>query len=347
MANTSENQQITTVIDRIHEQHETLFNTKVAPEITCNFITKRPYSLIAKLNISSAEWNRNLYAKIPLTEHTIENIQKEYYALQFFFEKFQNQKKYGVIKPLTYYKNPPALVTEEATGSTLSAIFSSKVRIFASKKNSHSLFYLCKEIGKCLSHFQSIWPIPEEIVENTPYHHEDTVSFIHNQLSQCLEKGLLNEERANSIRHFVNKEAISASGSEIKITGMHSDFILSNLLTDGSKVYILDFGGFKLGPSCRDVANFLYSLDILQVNPLVRPCVINNLKKGFMEGYGWSEKVENLPLFYLFQIREILGGLLEFSEDTKRGVTYRLKMFRRRVLTERLLLSTMKGKSII
>lgn len=335
---------INAVIGRLQEQSKALFDTKNTPKIICNFIEDRPYSKLAMISVFANEYKKNLYIKIGQTR---ESIQREFHALSFFYNEFQGQTKYGIIKPLIYYDSPPALVTEEGSGTTFANIIREKAKLLPSKENLNLLIALCKNCGECLRYFQSIWPVPENIITSKTYRFEETVDFIYNQLSQCFEKRLLDKKIEKLILRYVAIEAESVLRQRIKITGMHSDFILSNMLIDDDRVQLLDFGGFKLGPSCRDVANFLYSLDILQTNPLFRYSTINKLKKGFMEGYGWSEDVENLPLFHLFQIREILGGLLAFSEGTRNNLISRLKTFRWRMLTERLLLSMMKDKPFI
>ncbi|MEW6067960.1 MAG: hypothetical protein AB1610_06690 [Nitrospirota bacterium] len=181
---------ITAVIALIQEQCQVLFKTKIEPKITCVFIRKRPYSLIAKIKVLWNKKEKNLYIKIPLyitDQERITQVQKEFRVLQYFNEKFHGQLKYKVIKPLIYFDNPPSLVTEEGTGTTLDKIIN-KARLYPSRTNLYLLSALCRNCGEWLRYFQLIWPLAENIIEIKPYRYEETLHFIHNQLSRCLEQ---------------------------------------------------------------------------------------------------------------------------------------------------------------
>jgi hypothetical protein len=314
MEYTSKKDIISLIVKQILEEHNSLFGTKTTPLLNSQILNHRPYSIIARLSFSWNKSEKSVYVKIPLNGDIL-NIQKEFRVLSYYKELFKNYCNFSVVKPLAFYNEPPALITEECSGEAFDIIVRHNGRLFPSDKTMRYLSLLCKNCGEWLRIFQSFSPIKED----QSFKFEDTVGFIHNQLNRCSENILLEQDIINKIHKYIDDKASTISIPNIIITGMHSDFILSNILIDGEKVRVLDFGGYREGPACRDVATFLYSLEILLVNPMFRFSTIDLLKKEFLLGYGWGNNQKDLQLFKLFYIRELLGGLIELSKRMQRG----------------------------
>ena len=66
----------------------------------------------------------------------------------------------------------------------------------------------------------------------------------------------------------------------------HGDFHAANMIWDGSKLTVIDFGMVSLKTPLADVATFLHRLDLL---PVYRPWRCGPLalwKRAFLRGYG-------------------------------------------------------------
>lgn len=344
MITSIEKNMVNAVIDFIKERSVTIFETETIPRITCCFIRKRIYSIIAKVNILLDENKRAIYIKMPFptSDFRSENMHREYEVLCFYYKMFKEQNEYGVIKPLIYCNRPPALITEESIGETFLTVIRSKLKLITSTEDIDYLTSTCKNIGKFLRSFQSKWPIPDGLFIKKTTQINEISNFIRTQLSQCIANGLVDKKIIKSIQSYVDSITGSMLHADLKVAGMHADLCLSNIFLAKGKILFLDFGGFQIGPTCRDVANFLYSLDMLASNPIYRTKHINVLKKEFLEGYGWDERNENITLLKLYQIREIICGLVYESTQDQKDFINSLKLYKRRKLSEKLLLSAIK-----
>ena len=86
------------------------------------------------------------------------------------------------------------------------------------------------------------------------------------------------------------------------ITGMTGEFCPANVLVDGERLSVLDFGMSTLGVSLSDPAQFYNHLEMLRHKPIYRPMLVRELQRGFLDGYGRPD-LETDSLFALYRIR--------------------------------------------
>ena len=296
-------------------------------ELKIENITKRPYSIISRIKIKNRIISRNYYIKIPIDQssESIHNLRREYETIKFYRAQFKKYQEFGIINPVLLCIKPAAMITREVRGKTLQAQFRSGARILSSKHSEALLREQSYNCGEFINQFHSIGPIPEELGSVKSHTPSIIRDFINSQLKLCSQKDLLNPSDIDKISKSADTYALAAKSKKIILTGMYSDFCLSNIIADGRKIFLIDFGGFQIGPVYRDVAVFLYSLDALTSNPIFSQTIIERLKTRFLQGYGWRKKRENIPLFKLFQLRETLGGLI-INADRCAGARGVLKM---------------------
>ncbi len=324
------------VIRSLGEDHEALFGESSAPRISASEPVLRPYSMVVRVALEWKERRRAVYVKVPLKLDDVKTagiIRDEYRLLQWFYERLPLDEGYGVVRPLKLYDRYTALVTEEAKGCALDVVMKRYGRgIFPSAGKLSDHYRRC---GRWLRKFQSL-PVPPFC---TSYEAEEAAEFVKGQVKRCRDGGLLNRSLLGRISSFVDEVRRGTDLSGQVLVPMHSDFIPSNIIVREGGISVLDFGVCWSGPACRDVATFLNALDGAMVNPLFRPALIETLKKEFLRGYGWDEAEHSGALFTIFDLREILGRILQLSK--------RIDGFRSRLMYRRMQMRTEKRLSAI
>jgi aminoglycoside phosphotransferase (APT) family kinase protein len=331
------------VIGLLVKGRRDILGTDIEPEVSIESIERRPYSMMAKVGLVAGGVRKSLYVKLPHGDvaSSRASVQREFEVLGYFFERFRPSGRFQVVRPVARFDDPPSLVTEAGNGMPFDAIFRRKGGIMKSARHIAELSLYCSNCGEWLRAMQSV-PAPD----GARYRIDETVEFIDGQIARCVSAGLMGAELSQAMGTCVRETSRLAAVSEVRLSWMHSDFILSNILIDDGRVCVLDLGGMQTGPACRDVSTFLYSLEGFLANPLFRPSTVSVLKEAFLKGYGWDEARENRALFRLFEIRDSLGGLLQLSERLK-GSLVRTMLYRRlhSATTAKLnkMLNTMKG----
>ena len=326
-------ERVARVIEELQAESRTIFGGEQPVDIICDLIRELRYSVVARLRVQWNDREEFLYAKMPLeiTEESRERTGREYAAHRYVYEALEEGGHCEVVRPVHCFSDIPALITEEVAGHILSISVRSTSGWLASDRSRAASRGIIENCGRWLRKFQAISPIPDaiDIAASKPYQPVETGGFVCEQGRRCRAEGLLQQGTVDRLLKYVASRTKEAAEYPIRITGMHSDLIMGNIFVSGGKVMVLDFGGFKSGPSCRDVATFLYSLSRLTVSPLVNRKTVDDYKEAFLDGYGWDPSVENVSLFRVFQAREILGGLLEYrrkGESTMMGGLRRLSV---------------------
>jgi len=305
---------IESVLKRLKEDHQALFGESAAPGITTFNPILRPYSLVVRARLEWKDRSVGLYVKVPLNSDDGEisgHIREEYMLLSWFNERLPVESGYAVIRPLRFYDEYNALVTEEADGTALDVMMKKYGKgLFRSNNNLSAHYRRC---GEWLREFQAL-PVPPFC---RPYLADEAADFVLGQVKRCGDGGLVKRGLLSGISAFVDEVTRRRDVPDYPVVPMHSDFIPSNIIARRDGISVLDFGACWSGPACRDVATFLNTLDGIMVNPFFRPATIERLKSEFLKGYRWNPKEETGELFRIFEVREILGRLLQLSKRIK------------------------------
>jgi len=312
------------IVRKILAECRTVFGAEALPQLLRRSVQHLPYSTVIRLVFSVEGAERAVYAKIPRNED-LPRIRRESDILRYYSKELGVDGAYCVVHPLAVLSDPPCLVTAQGEGLPLNTVVRDRAVWLPSSRTRKQLGAACRMCGEWLREFQQVEP-PEG---DTSYRDAETVEFIHDQMTQCRKEALFDRKLVERLRRFVDSAA-AAMGPDAKLTGMHSDFILSNILVAPTRVSVLDFSRCRTGPACRDVASLLYSLDALLTNPMFRPSTVRSLKQAFVAGYGWNPEEENAARFALFRTREILGGLLQMARRTRGGYRQRWRLGRAR-----------------
>lgn len=296
--------------------------------------SKRPYSVIYQLKLSSGNIEKMIYLKVPRDQAESHKIKKEFDTLAYFYRRYKDHPRLHVVNPLTYYEDPPCLVTDMVEGEVLHNVIRKSARMFPTKDLYLLLIRYCEMSGKWLRLFQQM-DIPNGIAE---FHLHDETNFILGQIDRCIANNLISTSTGRAVRDYVESVNNTLHGKHITVSNVHSDFIPVNIIIHQDSITVIDFSDFKSGAPYRDAASFLFALDCYRQNPLFVTLKIQSLKKAFLDGLGWNNVEDQAQIFNLFNVREILGHLLQISSRYDRNPIDRLKLFRLKMFSHRQLL---------
>jgi tRNA A-37 threonylcarbamoyl transferase component Bud32 len=323
------------VFERIRKNYKEIFGLDSIPTIERLNTICRPRSLVLKVNLCNGSTGRNYFVKIfqfPDQKLGYEKMAREYRVLKALNEQNHRLVEFDVIFPIACFEDLQAIVTEEFSGQAFSHILKHGTRFHFGFRSITQIEQYCQFSGRWLSHFQK----ESNRINGRPYSHSETVIDIHAQVTNARERGFLSGQIYDQVREHVERVA-SEVCYDIPISGMHSDFIPSNILVGDRNVTVLDFADFRKGPIYRDVITMLHALDNYCWNPLVRVGTIRSLQSLFLSSYGTKIRKQDIPLVSLLEIRQALGEILSLSHSMRNqwllSPAYRLALHR---LTKRL-----------
>jgi len=320
-------------IRKLREDHLEIFGESSAPIVTMYPPIQRPYSMLVRVRL---EWRHRdvwVYVKAPFRiddEKKCKALRGEYLQLKWYYQRLPVESGYTVVRPLRLYEEYNALVTEEAVGTVLDLMLRQYGKIFDSSVDKLGRHF--RRCGEWLKDFQAL-SVPPFC---RPYRADEAAEFVKGQLRMCAEDGLLEKGLLSAISSFLEEVARHPKLMDYPVVPMHSDFIPSNIIVSDERTSLLDFVDCWSGPACRDVITFLTTLDGVLVNPWFRPEMIDMLKSEFLKGYSCKWNEGNDLVCSLFEIREILGKILQLSKRLD-GIRARFVFQRmRRRLSKRL-----------
>lgn len=323
------------VIKRIQQSSKEIFQVESEPIVQIVYMRDHPCSTVAKLKIDIGNRIFNLFAKhyrFPEIKISIEKMEREYKILTLLNEKEFLSSECSVIRPLACFPDLQTIITFEWPGEAFNSILKRGIRILSNFTGVSQLEDYCRLCGQWLREFQQI----TENINCRPYNHEDMITDIHSKLRLAAQSKLLIGAQADWLIRFVDNMNSSLPGN-IRLSGMHSDFIPSNILVHEGEIVVLDFADFRKGPIYRDPITFIHALSNYIWTPLVRQRIIRSLQKQFLIGYGTRIYMQDIPLVSILEIRQVLGELFHLPVTIKKGLLSAAASARAKsILTKRL-----------
>lgn len=306
------------IIHRIKTDYGRLFNESTLPTIRILFSKKMSETVLTKLEISVEENKRNIFVKEyrPSTRfkgQVIQRLKREYNTLKDLNEKWKDETHIPVVKPIGCYQDLTVLLTEEVKGDPLHQRIKRGASWFPIGQEISKLKEYCFQTGHWLSSLQEV----SRTIEMVPYDKGKTIEEVCELVKVEENESFLPRSLCKRILQFLDKSRPNIT-DRIPVTGMHSDFIPSNILASKANIVMLDFECFRSGPIYRDVITFIQALDNYLINPFIDKKIIGSLKDEFLRGYGNPIRREDLPLVRILEIRETLGQLPDWV--TRKGL---------------------------
>lgn len=211
-------------------------------------------------------------------------VATEFNVLRLVHERFPSNGRFGTIRPVASFPELRTVVMEEAPGSSLNVAFRRFGRGWSARRSRERLMDACHRVGEWLAQFQDLTRSPDAVAP----HLERVRSEILDLLSRLVARAIVRfpEELAVRIPRFVDRALEHAEPGSIAVTGATGEISPENMLLDGTRLIILDFGMYGPDTALSDPAMFYYHLARLGHNPIYRPSLTSRLQTSFLEGYG-------------------------------------------------------------
>ena len=222
----------------------------------------------------------------------------------------------GVVPPVACYPEHLAIVTEQVSGPTLQAYLRRHAAWFPSAETLSASTSLLETAGRWIRTFQASMSVGgavrlDEVREYVDYRLKKLVAAYSGNFTEGQRQGVL--------KH-VDTLSNAVSGAELNEVAVHSDLALGNILVDGRRIVVLDFGMTKTGCRLTDVTRLYVQIELLALKPHIRRGVIRHLLASLLKGFAPDLRPED-PLFRLFVLRHRINHLLTLLEDGSTGVS--------------------------
>jgi len=278
-------------------------------------VSTRPFSYVARVESGSSAATRRVVVKIPRlkpgkADGRIPKLKLEIAAAKALAFTLKGETELSVPDVVAFYPEIPALVWREVAGETLEALAARDARGVPGAARLARLEHAFHSAGRWLRALQdgtSVEGRELSLPEMTDY-----VDVRLKRISELGPSGLGADWQAQVRRVF--SEARLAP-RDLRLTAVHGDFSLSNVLYDGRRVVAIDFSRFGVGSIYYDVTRIYHQLGLLLHKPWFLPSTVARLRRVLLNGYDPGLRADE-PAFRLFLIQHLLChwlGLLKTS----------------------------------
>lgn len=311
------------VIERLRAEAPQLWPETPPSTITCAQKFSRPYSTVYRLLLAyppeqiAPERPRALYAKIfRPSQHNLQQQQKYLDRLQTEFEvaahlheRLRGEQGVGIVRPLAYYADLLALVTEEAPGENLADIISAACKRWALRNTLHQAVLHCHRAGKALAAMQIATEQPERVEAS------EILEYIDVRLQRLRASATVpfSEADYKRVYNFLDHALQQVPRAQLAQCGCHGDYAPFNLLADKTRVTVLDFSMYKIGSCYNDVTYFYHRLQSYLHKPTFNPAAIRTVQSAFLEGYNQTlgrerDPIENDLMFRVLWMKHVINN---------------------------------------
>lgn len=346
------NDGIEQVMKMLRAQREELWPAAPPNDIRIVRHVVRPYSdiyrlqLVAPLARLPALPPRFIYVKILSRRTTFQSnpekylarLATEFTASRRLHEALGNAKEFGVIKPVAYYPEYLAMVTEEAPGAPLSTVIISDGKLWPSTDKLARLATHCRRAGQALAAIQ------RATREASRYDPSELIEYIDVRMQRLLESKRVPFSAADrrQILRFLEAAIPAIPLEQLGTSGCHGDYAPFNLLASADKITVADFTMFKIGSVYNDLTYFCHRLEGYLHKPIYRPQTIRRLQDEFLRGYteasgcaGRERRTAEDLLFKIFWIKHVVNNYSAIMRQRVvakgKSVSLPAQLFNRRV----------------
>ncbi|MCQ9205360.1 MAG: aminoglycoside phosphotransferase family protein [Omnitrophica bacterium] len=244
-----------------------------------------------------------------------------YHLLSKLYDDFSGEDNFAIVKPLCFWPQWAAVITEDAPGVPLSSIVYKYV--FSLNKfgghNKKRVTEILSNCGKWVAKFQETTGLDKELKGFELDFLKD--AEIKRDLSFLKYVGV-SKKTTEVLRDYLFKHLPFVNGLTQKGVGCHVDFSPRNIIVGkNNKITLLDFEKFSYRWPYDNLAIFMVYLDSFRKYLLVDKNKLENLKEFFLQGYksktqhNIDEKI--LHFFYTRYMLIMVANELTFVKKRK------------------------------
>lgn len=275
-------------------------------------VEQRPDSAIHVIRLAAPTAERRFFLKTLRStpgarQETVTALMTEYRVLTDLRARFAPFPRLDVVKPVACLPDDLSLLTEEFPGRTLETFLRHRP-LFRPSAQSQDAVRLCRLTGEWLRRFQEFTAAGD----GAAFDVFELFAYCDERLRIILDSrdgGLDRRIAAATIKHL-ERLAAGIPRADLALVGRQNDFRPENILTDGTRVVVVDFTGFRPGPRLYDFMKFWMKLEDLGSWPAGRRRVTARLQQAFREGYGPAVNLSS-PLAAFLRVAYMLDKISE------------------------------------
>lgn len=282
----------------------------VRPRLIATTRILNPYSDVYRLVFSTPTGRACAYLKTP--HHTPENeaalkrrLATEYRVMDTLAKRWETCDGFGVVEPIAFYPDIPALLTKEALGRPLRERYRTTARRLGRGSSQRELIECVRRCGEWLNEFQ------QETREGiAPFDVKELLDYCEIRFRLLLQDASsgFSPELAKRITSRVNETALRELANGVVITGRHNDFASHNIISQDGTIRVIDFSMYDTGAAAYDICNFWLELEMLKYDWTYSRPFLSQLQCEFLAGI--EEIRPPAPAFRLARVRYSLNRLL-------------------------------------
>jgi aminoglycoside phosphotransferase len=268
-------------------------------------VATRPFSYVARVERETAVNRHRVIVKIPRLrpgkiDRRVPALKLEMAAAQTLASTLRGQTELSVPDVVAFYPDIPALVWDEVAGETLEMLAARTARGLPGNAALARLESAFHGAGRWLRALQDGSEV--EAGEFSLSEMSEYIDVRLRRISDLGPRGLDVYWRARVKRVFTEARL---QGDALRLTAVHGDFSLSNVMFDGTRVVAIDFSRFGIGSRYYDITRLYHQTGLLLHKPWFLPSTVRRLRRALLNGFDPAMR-EDEPMFRLFVIQHLL-----------------------------------------
>jgi hypothetical protein len=207
----------------------------------------------------------------------------EFEILNRLFAHFEASPNWGVPRAVTAFPEEQVLVTEEVPGIPLMRLIGVSAKWMWLGRRLALPEKYCALSATWLRAFHTF-----TLQGRGPFNFLGLVRYCADRLdtlSGCAASGV-DVAFKEGFLDFLEQRHAAIRDLEDKIVGRHNDYSPHNILVEGDRISVIDFGFYDHDSYLYDLCKFWFQLECMRSSPLYSSGAIDRLQRSFLEGYG-------------------------------------------------------------
>ena len=237
----------------------------------------------------------------------------QYAALNSVWPAFRTSTTLAIPRPLDYFPELSAIVTESVQGRSLQQIFRTMPVLPGQKTG---LARLTEQAGQWLRKFHAATALP-----SGPLDVDNKLKSLRANLG-LLEVSGFSVDLCRRLEAVLDSLAKNIRDIDLDMAAVHGDFTMDNVLFDGKRIIAIDLGGKDKNAIYHDIATFLNSLSLIGLTWPASRRLLDRSGQRFLSGYFGAHEHRDEAVNFL-RLVGLVSVALEILDRRKNGILVR------------------------
>jgi hypothetical protein len=241
---------------------------------------RRAYSDIYRLAI--CDGHRQAYGVVVKVFPAAE---VQFHAMAAVWPRFASHPTWRIPRPLDCLEEGPALVMETVSGAPLNRALP---RLAWAGRRIPAAALACGRAGQWLRFYHDLGLVEEAKTMDL----QAKCDSLGESLDGLVGAGF-DRARAREIHRRLAAMAEGLDGRAVRVSHVHGDFTVDNVLVDGPRITVLDLWAVSRSAVDHDIASFLNSLLLLRLTRPTPGAALGRLRQAFLDDYFAGEPYDD------------------------------------------------------